>query len=110
MKRFGTKTTRRRLSAYRLSGRIPRIVIGLGLSAIGTGVGAASAFGAFAPDQPDIPERDDPEVEASRKRALRARAAQRGRQSTILTGVTDEAPVSSRPTLLGGVPGETPTV
>ena len=38
MKRFGTKTTRRRLSAYRLSGRIPRIVIGLGLVVLIAGV------------------------------------------------------------------------
>lgn len=38
MKRFGTKTTRRRLSAWRLSGRTPRILIGLGLIVLVAGV------------------------------------------------------------------------
>jgi hypothetical protein len=72
-------------------------------AAASAGVGIASAAGAFAPDTPEIPGRDDPAVEAQRKQALRARAAQTGRQATILTPADEEAPVSTRPTLLGGV-------
>ncbi len=72
------------------------------IAAASAGVAIAGAVGAFDPDTPDIPGRDAPEVEAQRKNAIRAKAAQVGHGATLLTEADEAAPVSSRPTLLGG--------
>ncbi len=83
-------------------------ILGL-VSLASAGVGLAGALGAFAPDTPEFPGRDDPAVEAQRKQALVARQSQVGRSATVLTPVDEDAPASTRPTLLGGVVGQAAT-
>lgn len=81
------------------------VAIGLLAGAVGGSLISKSSQKGGAEDVP-IPTRDDPKVDAARRRA-KARASQaRGRQSTILTqGVPgpDEL-VSQRQSLLGGSP------
>ena len=45
--------------------------------------------------------RDNPSVEANRRKLIAARSAQTGRSSTILAGRSDSGPQVARPTLLG---------
>lgn len=58
------------------------------------------------PPPPPAPSRDDPAVEAARKRAVRAARNARGRSDTVLTGdrgltgLAGDAPVTKK-TLLG---------
>lgn len=58
------------------------------------------------PPPPPAPTRDDPAVEAARKRAVIAARNARGRSATVLTGnrgltgLTSDAPVTKK-TLLG---------
>lgn len=56
------------------------------------------------PAPPDQPSRDDPSIEAARKKEREAAARRKGRASTIITGgagLTSDAPLS-QPQALGG--------
>ena len=70
---------------------------------VSAGVGVAGAAGAFDADAPDIPTAEDPRVEEQRQRQLRAARGAKGKSSTILAPLTEEAegPKTRSATLLG---------
>lgn len=73
------------------------------IAALGSlAITTAGALGAFDEDIPDPPERDDPALEARRRRQLIAAGKRTGRQGTILTTTNQDPPEVTRPTLLGG--------
>ena len=73
----------------------------LAISAVGAGVSAASAAGAFTKAPPDIPTAADPAVQAARERQLKAARGAKGNKATILTDFSSEPPATQSATLLG---------
>lgn len=70
------------------------------IGTVGAGAAAAGVFGGQdSPDPIDIPDREDPDVQAAASRERRRASLARGRRATILGGAVDESTTGR--TLLG---------